>query len=152
MAQVAKLAEQVLAQEKVAQESEQALVLEAVQDVATTATPGPGNPNGRPGIDAIREPDFGPYMRDLQQRIKRNWDPPKGEESRRVVLLFTIARDGRLLGVSVSKSSGLQSADRAALNAVKLTAPFRPLPAEYRENSVDIQFTFDYNVFGATRR
>ena len=114
--------------------------------------PGPGNPNGRPGIDAIREPDFGPYMRDLQQRIKRNWDPPKGEESRRVVLLFTIARDGRLLGVSVSKSSGLQSADRAALNAVKLTAPFRPLPAEYRENSVDIQFTFDYNVFGATRR
>ena len=114
--------------------------------------PGPGNPNGRPGIDAIREPDFGPYMRDLQQRIKRNWDPPKGEESRRVVLLFTIARDGRLLGVSVSKSSGLQSADRAALNAVKLTAPFRPLPAEYRESSVDIQFTFDYNVFGAKRR
>ncbi len=114
--------------------------------------PGPGNPNGRPGIDAIREPDFGPYMRDLQQRIKRNWDPPKGEESRRVVLLFTIARDGRLLGVSVSKSSGLQSADRAALNAVKLTAPFRPLPAEYKESSVDIQFTFDYNVFGAKRR
>lgn len=114
--------------------------------------PGPGNPNGRPGIDAIREPDFGPYMRDLQQRIKRNWDPPKGEESRRVVLLFTIARDGRLLGVSVSKSSGLQSADRAALNAVKLTAPFRPLPPEYREKSVDIQFTFDYNVFGAKRR
>lgn len=114
--------------------------------------PGPGNPNGRPGIDAIREPDFGPYMRDLQQRIKRNWEPPKGEESRRVVLLFTIARDGRLLGVSVSKSSGLPAADKAALNAVKLTAPFRPLPAEYRENSVDIQFTFDYNVFGAKRK
>lgn len=113
--------------------------------------PGPGNPNGRPGIDAIREPDFGPYMRDLQQRIKRNWDPPKGEESRRVVLLFTIARDGRLLGVRVSKSSGLQSADKAALSAVQLTAPFRPLPAEYKESSVDIQFTFDYNVFGAKK-
>lgn len=113
--------------------------------------PGPGNPNGIPGIDAIREPDFGPYMRDLQQRIKRNWDPPKGEESRRVVLLFTIARDGRLLNVSVSKSSGLQSADKAALSAVQLTAPFRPLPAEYKESSVDIQFTFDYNVFGAKK-
>ena len=113
--------------------------------------PGPGNPNGIPGIDAIREPDFGPYMRDLQQRIKRNWDPPKGEESRRVVLLFTIARDGRLLNVSVSKSSGLQSADKAALSAVQLTAPFRPLPAEYKESSVDIQFTFDYNVFGAQK-
>lgn len=113
--------------------------------------PGPGNPNGRPGIDAIREPDFGPYMRELQRSIKRNWDPPKGEESRRVVLLFKIARDGRLLGVSVSKSSGLASADKAALAAVKLTAPFKPLPAEYKESSVDIQFTFDYNVFGAKK-
>lgn len=113
--------------------------------------PGPGNPNGRPGIDAIREPDFGPYMRELQRSIKRNWDPPKGEESRRVVLLFKIARDGRLLSVSVSKSSGLDSADKAALAAVKLTAPFKPLPAEYKESSVDIQFTFDYNVFGAKK-
>ena len=111
--------------------------------------PGPGNPNGRPGIDTIREPDFGPYMRELQRRIKMNWNPPKGNESKRVVLLFKIAKDGRLLSCSVYKSSGLPSADNAALNAVKLTAPFKPLPAEYKGQSIDIQFTFDYNVFGA---
>lgn len=111
--------------------------------------PGPGNPNGRPGIDTIREPDFGPYMRELQRRIKMNWDPPKGNESKRVVLLFKIAKDGRLLSCSVYKSSGLKSADDAALNAVRLTAPFKPLPAEYKGQSIDIQFTFDYNVFGA---
>ncbi len=111
--------------------------------------PGPGNPNGRPGIDTIREPDFGPYMRELQRRIKMNWDPPKGNESKRVVLLFKIAKDGRLLSCSVYKSSGLPNADNAALNAVKLTAPFKPLPAEYKGQSIDIQFTFDYNVFGA---
>ncbi|MCI1274123.1 MAG: TonB C-terminal domain-containing protein, partial [Clostridiaceae bacterium] len=110
----------------------------------------PGGGGGRPGIDALREPDFGPYMRELQRRIKMNWDPPKGNESKRVVLLFKIAKDGRLLACSVFKSSGLQSADRAALHAVQLTAPFRPLPAEYRGKSIDIQFTFDYNVFGAT--
>ena len=113
--------------------------------------PGPGNPNGRPGIDAIKEPDFGPYMRDLQRRIKMNWNPPKGNESKRVVLMFKIAKDGRLLSCSVFKSSGLQSADQAALDAVKLTAPFKPLPVEYKNSSIDIQFTFDYNVFGATR-
>lgn len=110
--------------------------------------PGPGNPNGAPGIDAIKEPDFGPYMKELQRRIKMNWDPPKGNESKRVVLLFSIARDGRLLNVSVHRSSGLPAADKAAIDAVKLTAPFRPLPPEYKRNSVDIQFTFDYNVFG----
>lgn len=112
--------------------------------------PGPGNPNGRPGIDAIREPDFGPYMRELQRRIKMNWNPPKGNESKRVVLLFKIAKDGRLLSCSVFKSSGLPSADSAAINAVKLTAPFKPLPAEFKGQSIDIQFTFDYNVFGAS--
>ena len=112
--------------------------------------PGPGNPNGAPGIDAVKQVDFGPYMRDLQRRIKMNWDPPKGNESKRVVLLFSIAKDGRLLGVKVLKSSGLQAADKAAISAVELTAPFKPLPSEYKKSSVDIQFTFDYNVFGVS--
>lgn len=112
--------------------------------------PGPGNPNGRPGIDAIREPDFGPYMRELQRRIKMNWDPPKGNQSKRVVLMFKIAKDGRLLSCNVFKSSGLPNADKAAINAVQASAPFRPLPAEFKGPSIDIQFTFDYNVFGAS--
>ena len=112
--------------------------------------PGPGNPKGAPGIDALKEPDFGPYMRELQRRIKMNWEPPKGNESKRVVLLFKIARDGRLISHSVYRSSGLPAADRAAMHAVELTAPFKPLPPEYKGDSVDIQFTFDYNVFGAT--
>jgi protein TonB len=111
----------------------------------------PGGGGGRPGIDAIREPDFGPYMKELQRRIKMYWDPPKGDESKRVVLLFKIAKDGRLLSCSVFKSSGLQNADNAAINAVKSAAPFRPLPAEYKGQNIDIQFTFDYNVFGAKK-
>ena len=115
----------------------------------SVGNPGPGNPKGAPGIDAVRDPDFGPYMKELQRRIKMNWDPPKGNESKRVVLLFKISRDGRLLSVNVSKSSGVPAADKAAVSAVQLTAPFRPLPAEYKGQSVDIQFTFDYNVFGA---
>lgn len=111
----------------------------------------PGGGGGRPGIDAIKEPDFGPYMRELQRRIKLNWNPPKGNESKRVVLLFKIAKSGRMLSCRVLKSSGLPAADQAALRAVELTAPFRPLPAEFRGQSIDIQFTFDYNVFGANR-
>ena len=111
----------------------------------------PGGGGGAPGIDALREPDFGPYMRELQRRIKMNWDPPKGNESKRVVLLFKIAKDGRLLSCRIHKSSGLPTADQAALKAVELTAPFRPLPADFKGQSIDIQFTFDYNVFNASR-
>lgn len=114
--------------------------------------PSPGNPNGRPGIDAIREPDFGPYMRELQRRIKRNWDPPKGNESKRVVLIFKVSKDGRLKSLRVYKSSGVVEADKAAINAVELTAPFSPLPPEYKGSDIDIQFTFDYNVFSVGGR
>ena len=104
---------------------------------------------GRPGIDALKDPDFGPYMRDLQRRIKMNWEPPKGSESKRVVLLFKIAKDGRLLSCSVFKSSGSSNIDSSAIKAVRTAAPFRPLPVEYNNESIDIQFTFDYNVFSA---
>lgn len=111
--------------------------------------PSPGNPNGRPGIDAVRQPNWGPYMRDLEQRIKRNWVPPKGDSSKRVIITFTIGRDGRLLSKSITKSSGVPLADSAAMKAIELTAPFRPLPPEYKGSSVPIEFTFDYNVLNS---
>ncbi len=94
-----------------------------------------------------QEPDFAPYMKELQAKIKKNWNPPKGQESKRVVLLFSIAKDGRLLNVKIQQSSGINEVDDSALNAVKLTA-FNPLPSEFKGNKVDIQFTFDYTVFG----
>lgn len=111
----------------------------------------PGGGGGAPGIDALREPDFGPYMRELQRRIKMCWDPPKGNESKTVVLLFKIAKDGRLLSCRVHKSSGLPTADQAALKAVEQAAPFKPLPGDFKGQNIDIQFTFDYRVFGASR-
>ena len=116
------------------------------------SNPGPGNPNGTPGIDAIRQPNWGPYMRDLEQRIKRNWFPPKGDSSKRVVITFTIARDGRLLSKKITKSSGVPLADQAALKAIESTAPFRPLPPEFKGTSVPIEFTFDYNVLNSVLR
>lgn len=116
-----------------------------------TGNPGPGNPNGAPGIDAIKTADFGPWMSALKRKIKMNWHPPKGEESRQVILAFKVAKDGRLLTCSVLKSSGLKAADDAAIQAVKAAAPFKPLPPEHKGADVDIKFTFDYTVFGATK-
>ena len=118
----------------------------------SSGNPSPGNPNGTPGIDAIRQPNWGPYMRDLEQRIKRNWSPPKGDTSKRVVITFTIGRDGRLLSRTITKSSGVPLADQAAMSAIESTAPFRPLPPEFRGTSVPIEFTFDYNVLNSTLR
>lgn len=90
--------------------------------------------------------DFGPYMSDLQKRIKSAWLPPKGCESKRVVVVFKVHRGGELSNQRIDHSSGVAVADQAALKALENAAPFRPLPAGSSEN-VDIQFTFDYNVF-----
>lgn len=109
------------------------------------------NPGGRPSVAAQADVDFGPYMADLQRRIKRAWFPPKGTESRRVVVVFKIHRGGELSHLRLDRSSGVAIADQAALKAVENAAPFRPLPAGAPED-VDIQFTFDYNVFGGGGR
>ena len=114
--------------------------------------PSPGNPAGAPGIDAIRQADWGPYMRNLEARIRRNWNPPKGDTSKRVVIYFKISRDGKLLSMNVVKSSGLALADQAARAAIQQSAPFPPLPPEYKGSNIDIDFTFDYNVLGARYR
>src|SRR5262249_7067169 len=109
------------------------------------------NPNGRPSVAAQADVDFGPYMADLQRRIKRAWFPPKGTESRRVMVVFKVHRGGELSHLRLERSAGIAIADQAALKAVENAAPFRPLPAGAPDD-VDIQFTFDYNVFGGGGR
>jgi len=91
------------------------------------------------------EADFGPYMRELQLRIKQNWDAPKLPESNHTILIFKINKNGYLSAIRVFKSSGNKYFDDATLAAVYKTAPFLPLPYNFKGGSIDIQFTFDYN-------
>ncbi len=123
---------------------------------------GPVGPSSVPRIDSrgadtesgrghgpieVGSADFGPYMAELQRRIKRNWQPPKDPNSRQVVVEFTIFKNGELGSVKLSRSSGLSINDQAAISAIRAAAPFMPLP-KGADDSVDIQFTFDYRVFG----
>lgn len=110
----------------------------------------PGGGGGTTGIDSIGEFDMTPYIRELQRRIKMNWDPPKGNENKSVVILFRIGRNGQLISRSVRISSGIPSFDKAALNAVELTAPFRPLPAGYKHPDAPVDFRFDYNTISGS--
>lgn len=106
------------------------------------------NPKGHPSNEHSKEfPwDAGPYMADLQRRIKHAWYPPHGQENRRVVVVFNVNKQGELSNLRLTNSSGNASADNAAMSAIENAAPFRPLPPDAPDD-VDIQFTFDYNVF-----
>lgn len=94
-----------------------------------------------------QNPDiFKGYMYRMQKNIKSNWNPPSQEVSRGVTILYTINRDGTLKKYKVLKSSGVKELDDAAVEALKKSFPFEPLPEGFGGKSVDVQFTFDYNV------
>jgi TonB family protein len=107
-------------------------------------TPKPAPPKA---VQAVADIDFGPYMNDLQRNIRSNWFPPKGKESQRVVCIFKIHRGGQVSNLRIERSSGNAAADQAALKAIKISSAwFQSLPAGASDD-VDIQFTFDHNVF-----
>ena len=92
--------------------------------------------------------EFAAYMEKLQKKVKSNWKPPKGPESRRVVVFFQVDKKGNILNPKVIKSGG-EEYDKEAIKAVKKSSPLDMLPKEYKQNAVDVQFTLDYNVFGS---
>ena len=127
-------------------------VIPRVPGAGTLGNEGNPSPNARPNaptsISARKDIDFGPYMNELQRRIKRGWRPPRGNESKRVIVVFKINRGGELSELALKNGSGFEPADQAALLAIQAAAPFARLP-DGALDKVDIEFTFDYNVFGS---
>lgn len=91
---------------------------------------------------------FSQYMKELQRTIKSNWKPTFSKDKKRAVAFFTIYKNGSLGEVKILKSSGDSTFDENALTAIKKTAPFHPLPRNFKGKSVDIEFTFDYTSPG----
>ncbi len=112
---------------------------------ATMANPQDG-PGQQSGVDVAMDVDFGPFMAALEKRIKQNWIPSRGSESRKVVLRFYLARDGKLVKIETMKTSGDEETDRAAKAAVEASSPFLAFPPQVKEEILPIEFTFDYNV------
>ncbi|WP_017317875.1 TonB family protein [Mastigocladopsis repens] len=100
------------------------------------------------GIDARQDADLGSYLKQLQEQVRQQWIPGLTQSSRRTVLHFTVSRSGLVSNLRIAQTSGLTVTDEAALSAVKRAAPFVPLPTAYTENYINIQFTFNINVYG----
>ncbi len=119
-----------------------------------------GGRNRLPGVNVRQDVDMGPYMAELKKRLDRNWKAQgiRSTRDHRVELMFYINRDGSLATIEgpglrageprieIKRSSGNAQYDQWAVNAVELSAPFKPLPAELEYDIVPILFTFDYNV------
>jgi len=114
------------------------------------ALPNTNRDNQAPsGIDARRQDiDISSYLKQLQQRVKQQWLPGLSQSSRRTVLNFTINRSGQVTNLQIAQTSGFSVTDKGAFNAIQRAAPFAPLPTGYTKKYIQIQFTFDINVYG----
>lgn len=82
------------------------------------------------------------YLATMRDMITRNWDSKQGTTAVAQVR-FVIQRDGRIVDVSVEKSSGRQDLDYLASRALQL-AKLPPLPAEYPEPALTVHLFFEY--------
>lgn len=131
--------------------SQGAMAMASPNSKGATSGNAQGGKNPRAGVDVEADIDYGPFMADLERRIKRNWVPPRDSRSKRVQVKFWVQRDGRLAKVMVQKSSGDSLADSAATRAVEVSAPFKAIPPQVKEDVLEIEFTFDYNVFNSAK-
>jgi periplasmic protein TonB len=91
---------------------------------------------------------FSWYVEAVQRRVSGNWlqstVDPGIQYAPRVVVTFSILRDGTVTNVQVTTSSGNGSVDMSAVRAVRESSPLDRLPPEYSGSSVSVEFWFDY--------
>lgn len=97
--------------------------------------------------------DFGSrfswYVEAVRRRVGGNWLQstinPSLQYAPRVVIDFTILRDGTITNAQVVQSSNDYSVDTSALRAVQNSSPLDRLPSAYAGSSVNVTFWFDYH-------
>lgn len=102
-------------------------------------------------LSDTRGVDFGPYLSRIVFIVRRNWYSLIPESARlgekgRVSLVFEILKDGSVPQLRLVGSSGSDALDRAAMNGIRASIPFPPLPDEFTGNHLVLQFIFLYNL------
>lgn len=93
-------------------------------------------------VDAVQDEVWGNYLSSLNQSINRNWQRVSVIATRRTRIRFRVDRQGNLIDLRLVQPSGDTGADQAAIQAVRVAAPFAPLPQNASEEILIVNFTF----------
>lgn len=114
--------------------------------VGTVARVGMGDPNstetgvsvkGMPGI-------LSTWAKQVERKVLRFWSEPGGVPSSKVSVSFWVGRDGSLVSEpEIMQASNYAGLDESALNAVRLAAPFPPLPPQFDQPKQQVIFIFN---------
>ncbi len=95
--------------------------------------------------------DFAPYMLELKERIRRNIFPPiafsqLGMIDGDTLLRFKIYPNGELRDLELLTFEGHRSLMETSTMAVKVSAPFRKLPAHFPEPYLEVTARFSFLI------
>jgi protein TonB len=110
---------------------------------------GQGTTQGGLSFNGVSGGDFGSrfswYVEAVQRRVSSNWlqstVDPSLSAAPRVIVVFTILRDGTVTNIQLTRRSNNNSVDTSA---VKDSSPLQALPAAYAGSSVNVEFWFDF--------
>ncbi|MDY0295959.1 MAG: TonB family protein [Acidobacteriota bacterium] len=113
--------------------------------LSTGISGGGGGPGGGSGTSSF---PYAYYVQTLRDRISGSWyrslvSPGLGG-SHVTGVYFRIDRSGRVDGLKVEKSSGIDALDLSARRAVEDAAPFPPLPDDFPYAHLVVHFEFEW--------
>jgi len=92
--------------------------------------------------------DLLPWATAVIDRLQLNWalpSVPEVPDAARISMIVVIKKTGALDSIEILEGTSLESLDRAALEAVRASLPFPPLPADFPGDLLEITFEFVYN-------
>ena len=102
--------------------------------------------------------DFGPYVRDAMSKVRLKWYAaiPTVQNAKtangKVVIEFTVRKDGSVALMKLAESSGFTPMDQAAWTAIVSAAPFDPFPMKFTGDDLRLRFRFYYNPNRSDRK
>jgi TonB family protein len=97
-----------------------------------------------PGIFDDRGFPLDDYANLIKQMVTKNWYIPSNlrDSEAFTTIVFYIDKDGQNFGARITDSSGNNSLDITALNAILSSNPFPPLPKDFPGDHIGVKYVF----------
>jgi TonB family protein len=90
------------------------------------------------------------YTSVIKKRLAACWGYPREAKEKSMEgkshAIFSLSKDGHLIGVEVTGTSGYEILDQEGLDAIKRAAPFPPFPGSITVEKLNINVTFEYRL------
>ena len=114
-----------------------------------TDTPEPAESQDTISLDTL-DKRYVPYTRIIKDSIMRQWQyPPEARENLiegKLLVLFSLGRNGDLKGVRILTSSGYAMLDHEAVRAIRAASPFPSFPDHITVTRLNIKASIDYRI------